>query len=51
MLTPSTNSYYFFPKASLCVHENLLNMIEMYRTMKFQYKPFVGIHLSSGSGT
>jgi hypothetical protein len=25
MLTPSTNSFYFFPKASLCVHERLLS--------------------------
>lgn len=49
MLTPSTNSFYFFPKASLCVHESFLNMIEMYITMKFQYKPIVGIHLVSGS--
>jgi hypothetical protein len=49
MLTPSTNSFYFFPIASLCLHESLLNMIEMYITMKFQYKPIVGIHLVSGS--
>lgn len=49
MLTLSTHSFYFFPKASLCVHETLLNMIEVYITMKFQYKPIVGIHLVSGS--
>jgi hypothetical protein len=49
MLTPSTNSFYFFPKASLFVHESLLDMIEMYIPMKFQYEPIVKIHLVSGS--
>jgi hypothetical protein len=49
MLTLSTNSFYFFPKASLFVHDSLLDMIEMYIPMKFQYKPIVKIHLVSGS--